>query len=220
MNPRILISASKGRESLPYEQAVAAAGGIPHAFYCPPTDGSYDGLLLCGGDDVDPGQYGQDNRGSLDMDPARDAAELALIKCYLAEKRPIFAICRGHQLMNVALGGTLVQDLPPNLKIFHTSGEDANYDRVHPVRSAPGSVLHGLYGPVFSVNSHHHQVVDQLGQDLEVTLRSEAGLIEGMEHKNLPVLCVQFHPERMFGGGTVDGSAMFGWLIRACGGAV
>ncbi|MEG1857429.1 MAG: gamma-glutamyl-gamma-aminobutyrate hydrolase family protein [Pseudoflavonifractor sp.] len=218
MNPRILIAGSKGDQRARYDSAVTAAGGIPFSFYCPAADGSYDGLLLCGGDDIDPHRYGQDNRGSHGTDPDRDGAELALIEVYLAAKKPILAICRGHQLMNVALGGTLIQDLPPEARIFHTSGEDANYDRVHPVRSASGSVLGNLYGSLFAVNSHHHQVVDHLGQDLRVTLRSESGIIEGMEHKTLPVLCVQFHPERMTGDDTVSGSDIFSWFIGICSG--
>lgn len=219
MKPRILISTSKG--TFPnYENAVTQAGGIPCACHCPGVDLSYDGLLLSGGDDIDPIRYGQENRGSEGILPDRDEAELALIAAYLSAGKPILGICRGEQVMNVALGGTLIQDLSPELRLFHSQDPVTEADRVHPIRAQEGAILHRLYGGVFPVNSTHHQVVDQLGRDLRVTARSEAGLVEALEHRSLPVLCVQFHPERMaYGnrrGDTVDGALIFDWFIAQC----
>lgn len=121
------------------------------------------------------------------------------------------------QLINVALGGTLIQDLPPEQKIFHISGQG---DLVHPVFSPEGSTLNGLYGPVFSVNSAHHQAVDQLAEGLEAAAWSESGVVEALELPGYPVLGVQFHPERMAFGkrrlDTVDGAAIFAWFLDAC----
>ena len=91
-------------------------------------------------------------------------------------------------------GGDLIQDLDPALAPFHGGGEE---DRVHPVRAVEGSLLHRLYGPVFPVNSAHHQALGRLGTGLTVTARSEGGVIEAVEHESLPLISVQFHPERM-----------------------
>lgn len=220
MKPHILISTPEG--SYPnYVNAVTEAGGIPDARYCPSVDLSCDGLLLAGGGDVDPAYFGQENQGSTEIDRPRDAAELALAEAYLSAGKPILGICRGHQVLNIALGGTLIQDLPADLKLFHSQDPDTRADRIHPVRATEGSLLCQFYGPLFSVTSTHHQVVDQLGTGLHVTARSEAGLAEAMEHKSLPVLCVQFHPERMAYGlrrsDAADGAAIFQWFLRQCG---
>ena len=122
----------------------------------------------------------------------------------------MLAICRGHQVVNVWLGGDLIQDLDPALAPFHGGGEE---DRVHPILAEPGSLLHRLYGPVFPVNSTHHQALGRLGKGLSATARSEGGVVEAVEHDSLPLISVQFHPERMTGEkarpDTVDGGAVF-----------
>jgi len=181
---------------------------------------SYDGLILCGGDDVDPARFGQENCGSQDIDPERDAAELALIEAYIKAKKPILGVCRGHQILNVALGGTLIQDLDDSLRPFHTAGQEGVY-LAHPVRALEGSWFAQTWGRCFPVNSHHHQAVDKIGVGLVPTLWSEGGVVEGMVHASLPILCVQFHPERMCCDlarpDTVDGTAIFRWLMEQCG---
>ena len=179
MEPAILISAPAGNWDN-YGSAVRRAGGAPPGGYCPPADLSSAGRRLCGGGDADPALYGAENRGSQPPDPRRDRAELALIEAFLSAGKPVLGICRGFQMLNIALGGTLIQDLPPELAPFH-HGEEG--DRIHPVRTAPGRFLGRLYGPVLAVNSSHHQAAARLG--------------EAAEHVSLPVLGVQFHPERM-----------------------
>lgn len=221
MDLNILISGSSDTSwCFSYDEAVAQAGGIPHSAYLPEVDAGYDGLLLCGGGDLDPIHFAQENQGSTDIDPARDERELALARAYLAAGKPILAVCRGHQLLNVALGGTLIQDLPAPQKVFHTRAAGSDQDRVHPIRTAENSILRRLYSEVFPVNSYHHQATDLLGQDLKVTARSEAGIVEAMEHKTLPVLCVQFHPERMTlkhaSPDLGDGGAIFTWFMERC----
>ncbi len=219
MLPRILISAATARPeaALNYENAVRAAGGDFVTRYCPEVDLSFNGLLLTGGGDMEPWRYGHEDRGSLLPDPSRDQAELALVKAYIAAGKPILAICRGCQVLNVALGGTLVQDLGEHLNLFHRRLEA---DKVHPVHAQEGSILHALYGPLFPVNSAHHQAVDMPGKDLAVTARSEAGVVEAIELPGTPVLGVQFHPERMAGAhlrpDTVDGGAVFRWFLAHC----
>ena len=144
------------------------------------------------------------------MDPERDRAELALLDAFCAAGKPVLAVCRGLQVVNVWLGGGLVQDLPPATAPFHGGGEG---DRVHPIAAVEGSLLHRLYGPVFPVNRAHHQALGGLGRGLRVTARSEGGIAEGVEHEALPLIAVQFHPERMTGAkarpDTVDGGAIF-----------
>lgn len=221
MDINILISSSDDIAwRVSYEEAVAQAGGGFASFHLPAVDTSYDGLILCGGGDIEPIRYGKENRGSTDITPLRDEAELALTHAYLAAGKPILAICRGHQLINVALGGTLIQDLPVAQAPFHTRAQGTSEDRVHHIRAVEGSTLQGLYGSLFPVNSYHHQAVDLLGQNLKVTARSESGIVEAMEHRRLPILCVQFHPERMTGKhrrpDTVDGGAIFDWFMARC----
>ena len=199
-----------GRGAAKYIAAVEAAGGRGAARYLPKPDLRYDGLLLAGGGDMDPALFGQADRGSREIDRARDEAELALLEAFFGAGTPVLAICRGHQVVNVWLGGDLIQDLAPALAPFHGGGEK---DRVHSVRAEEGSLLHRLYGPVFPVNSSHHQALGRLGKGLSVSARSEGGVAEGLEHESLPLICVQFHPERMTGArarpDTADGGAVF-----------
>ena len=220
MRPRILLSysASCGEN---YERAIEAVGGCPEGGYCPTAEVHYDGLLLCGGADVDPAYFHQGNQGSVGIDPKRDAAEFALIQAFIDSRRPILVICRGLQIINVALGGSLIQDLPPHLRAFHAHTPGSDADKVHPVRAAENSFFAQSYGPLFSVNSSHHQAVDVPGEGLRPVLWSEGGVIEGMEHGSLPILCVQFHPERMAFShrrtDTADGKPIFERFIQMCG---
>lgn len=216
MKPKILISTG-GKNAANYLAALESAGGAGEARYLPTPDLSYDGLLLAGGDDVDPARFGQENHGSRGIDTARDRAEFALLDAFCAAGKPVLAICRGHQVVNVWLGGDLIQDLGPDLVPFHRTEEG---DRVHPVRGSEGSLLRRLYGPVFPVNSSHHQGLGRLGRGLRATARSEGGVIEAAEHEALPLICVQFHPERMMGAlarpDTVDGGAVFRAFLELC----
>ena len=213
----IQVSGEVGRTDN-YCAAIRGAGGEPVAGYCPAPDLRCDGLLLCGGGDLDCTLYGQENHGSQPPDRARDQAELALFQAFYEAGKPILGICRGIQLINVALGGTLIQDLPPELRPFHSGKTDT----VHPIRAEEGSILSRLYGPLFPVNSSHHQVVDRLGRGLRATAWAEGGFPEAVELPGRPILGVQFHPERMSFGHrrleTVDGAAIFTWFLGACGG--
>ncbi len=214
MIPKILISTGGG-DPANYVNAVRAAGGEPAAAYLPEPDLSYDGLLLAGGGDMEPSRFGQENRGSRGIDPARDAAELALLDAFARAGKPVLAICRGHQVVNVWAGGGLIQDLGGLVPAHQREG-----DAVHPVRAEEGTLLHRLYGGVFPVNSNHHQGVGRLGAGLYASARSPDGVIEGLEHESLPLISVQFHPERMTGAkarpDTVDGGAVFREFLRRC----
>ena len=219
MEPRILLSYSaSGGEN--YERAIQAVGGRPEGGYCPLVDTSCDGLLLCGGTDVDPSYFHQENKGSEGIDPERDTAEFDLIRAFVAAGKPILGICRGLQIINVALGGSLTQDLQPQLKTIHTHTPGSDVDKVHSVRAAEDSFFAQTYGPLFAVNSSHHQAVDAIGDGLRPVLWSEGGVIEGLEHTSLPILCVQFHPERMAFAkrreDTADGAPIFEKFLQMC----
>lgn len=196
LKPKILLSCSLNR-AINYENAILRAGGMPFSVYCPSITAEYDGLLLCGGGDVAPNRFHQDNQGSKEIDALRDESELALIHAYLSNKKPIMGICRGHQVLNIAMGGSLVQDISPELHLFHTVETWEKDDKIHPIRILPGSLLANLLGSVGSVNSSHHQAVDAIGKGLRATAWSESGLVEALEHEALPIFSFQFHPERI-----------------------
>lgn len=217
--PRILISCNP-EANLSYFDAVAAAGGSGVVAHCPSPDLSFDGLLLAGGGDVHPGFYGQPNQGSYGIDRKRDEAEFALLRTFLAAGKPVLGICRGHQLINVELGGTLVQHIGEELAHIHRRDLGSSADKIHSVHAAEGSWYHTVYGPSFPVNSAHHQALDRLGRGLQPVLWSDSGLVEGMEHLNRPLFSVQFHPERMCGDwakpNAVDGLPLFLRFVQLC----
>ncbi len=146
------------------------------------------GLLLPGGGDVHPRRYGQELRGAVEIDEERDAREWEAVDRFLALGRPILGICRGAQLLNVYFGGTLLQDIPGHSRV---NGRDT----LHRARTED-PVLRELYGETFTVNSSHHQAVDRPGRGLRATTWAEDGTVEAFRHDTLPVLGIQWHPER------------------------
>lgn len=200
-----------------YCAALVCLGAVPAAGYCPEPDLRCDGLLLCGGGDLDSALFGQENQGSDPPDHRRDRAELALFQAFFQAGKPILGICRGMQVINVALGGGLIQDLPSASLPFHGR---AGRDLVHPVRAEEGSLLHRLYGPVFPVNSTHHQAVGCLGSGLRAIAWAESGFAEAVDYPGRPILGVQFHPERMSfalrRADTVDGAGIFRTFLGWC----
>ena len=213
MKPRLQISL--GPELVQnYPLAVEAFGGIPAAGYLPePEQEKYDGLILSGGGDVDPGRYGEASAACFGVDPARDEAEFRLVEAYLRAGKPILGICRGHQLLNVYFGGSLKQHLPGAEKHVPTKAGDS----AHETSALPGSFPAELYGERFTVNSAHHQGIDRLAPELEAVQWAEDGVIEACRHRTMPVWSVQWHPERMClrhaRSDTVDGGAIFRWFI-------
>lgn len=162
-----------------------------------------DGLMLPGGPDVDPTFYGEEPHPKIGMTLyQKDRFEIALIKAALAADKPIFGICRGIQIMNVAMGGTLYQDLEsqyPELKIQHPQATLGQF-ATHHVELTAGSKLAKLYGrSTIKVNSRHHQAVKAVGEGLKVTAVAPDGVVEGMESTDTDLfLGVQWHPENMW----------------------
>ncbi len=211
--PRILVTVAKdvidGRwdaYSAAFGHAVEVAGGeaIPlfYGRYQPATIPPHDGLVTIGGVDVDPSFYSQPPHPRLEKTvPARDAAEIALTRLALDEGRPLLAICRGAQVMNVACGGSLLQHIEPRAPHHGPAGTDES--GWHPVEVTPGSLLARITGgSALHVNSRHHQAVtpERLAPGLVEAGRTEADglvILEAIEAPDHPfALGVQWHPER------------------------
>ncbi len=162
-----------------------------------------DALLLSGGEDVNPLIYGASPFHNVrSLDPIRDEFEIKLIRKILEVKKPILAICRGIQVLNVSLGGTLIQDISSQVKgsIKHDWDRKSYppWTPVHKVFVEEGSLLHEVVGrTVLEVNSYHHQAVLETGEGLKTSARSEDGIIEAVEMEEGFVLGVQWHPEGM-----------------------
>lgn len=182
--------------------------------------GPFQGLLLAGGGDIEPSRYGGGHHPEVyGVDPARDAAELALLVAALGAGIPIFAICRGMQILNVALGGTLHQHLPDlqGMDLHGQPGRDLSV--VHDVKVTEGTLLAQAAGrSVLRCTSHHHQAVDMLGTGLTAVAASGDGLVEALELEDPDgrwVLGVQWHPE-MTAAEDPGQQALFGALVAAC----
>lgn len=218
-----------------YVEAVLQAGGLP-VLLPPLTDPRalralyerLDGVLLAGGDDIDPSRYGETPHPKLGpVSPERDTAELQLARWAFADGKPLLGICRGMQVINVARGGTLWQDLPSD----HPEGLDhyASATRrrweaiVHPVKLAEDARLTRLLGATtIGFNSLHHQAVKRLGAGLRVVGRAPDGVVEAIEGDGEAFVAgVQGHPEtlwqvteprwrRLFAAFVVASAAVFG----------
>jgi len=201
-----------------YADSVVSAGGVP--VLLPPAPGpeaagvaldGVHGLVLAGGADVDPLRYGAERAAQTGPPrPDRDAWELSLAAAALDRDMPLLAICRGMQVLNVLLGGDLVQHLPDS------TGHDDHQPLVgehgrHEVRTAPGSLLANTVGPSCVVATYHHQAVDRLGRDLTPTAWAADGTVEAVEARAASwTVGVQWHPE------SHDGGALFAAFVAAC----
>ncbi len=162
-----------------------------------------DGLLLSGGEDIAPVYYHQEMEDWIGrVDEERDVSELGLIQRWLYQERPLLAICRGHQMLNVTLGGTLYQDIAS----YIPNALDHAYVPARPMENTVHSVMINaqsrlatvLGGDTFEVNSAHHQAVRSAGNGLEVVAHAPDGVIEAVEMPEHPFcLSVQWHPEAM-----------------------
>lgn len=210
--PEILADVDIDMYLTDYGRGVQEAGGLPVLLPVDSDPSEYvdrlDGLVLTGGTDIAPERYGRGVEAELfEPEAVRDDLELALMSLAVERELPVLGICRGLQITNVHGGGTLNQDVPPHAR-FEVPPETA----VHPVEFAEGSVLAGVYGASREVNSLHHQSVDEVAPDYVVTARSHDGTVEGLEHRSLPIVSVQWHPEMMVGRAT---DPIFGWLVEA-----
>lgn len=213
-----------------YLEAVQAAGAIP-VLLPPQLAGepldrlveNLDGLVLTGGGDVDPVRYQErPHAKTAGVSARRDRFELIVLRKALEQHLPVLAICRGMQVMNVALGGTLYQHVPDvfGQNVCHQQVEAGRRrdDVTHPVEVRPGTLLANLVGSgAVGVNSIHHQAVHALGQHMVPVARTADGLIEAIEAPSLGdfVLGVQWHPEELVGASEAA-RALFAGFIAAC----
>ena len=246
--PLILVSPnmeSKGEEfgdlsislAVTYLRALMGSGAVPLVLSASTSRdliaecvGGCDGVMLTGGEDVDPRLYGgplpERTEGTVTVTPdggARDLRELILIDEVFRQGKPLLAICRGHQMLNVALGGTLMGDILSQApRARNHRRMDRRSEVVHDVRLTRGSILAKMTGKQkLGVNSTHHQAVARVAAPLQATAVSSDGIIEGLElrpgaARMLPfLLSVQFHPERLVDR-YPEHRAIFRMFTRAC----
>jgi putative glutamine amidotransferase len=231
MKPRIGVTTTPGtvddhfveRVDRSLVDAVLRAGGVPFGLPVLALADvevallALDGLLLTGGGDVDPTRYGALPAPEVfGIDPGRDAFEAALVLAAARAGLPVLGICRGCQVMNVALGGSLVQHIPAVTGRDHYR-KDLSLVTVHGVRVTPGSLLAGVVGATnIDVNSLHHQAVDRLGDGLRAVAWSDDGVVEGVEAAApARLLGVQWHPELLPGLPAHD--RLLAWLVTEAG---
>lgn len=210
-----------------YVQSLVAAGAIP--LILPPAIGaahamgaveSIDALLLSGGEDLDPAWYGAATSPDLgDVDRERDLFELALFAAARQRGMPILGICRGIQLINVALGGTLWQHLPGERpSAVDHDRRDARSARTHGISLEAGSRAAGVLGrTAMDVNSFHHQGIRELAPPLRASGWADDGLVEAVEGPATEpwLLAVQWHPEEMLGDTAAPERGLFRALVEA-----
>ena len=211
--------------NLAYTDALAKVGLVP--LVVPPLASSaapaildgVDGLLVTGGEDVAPARYDEQPHPTVEAHEGRDESEISLVLEAQRRRMPTLAICRGIQVVNVALGGSLVQDIPsqcPNA-IDHDPKSDRQ-DRIHEVRvDATSRLAQALGTDCLTTNSFHHQALARVASELRVTARTEDGIIEGAESTD-PVwwmLAVQWHPEELINGPEPWDRNLFAAFARA-----
>ena len=207
-----------------YVESIRRAGGDPLVLD-PAEDPArildrVDALLLTGGLDVDPLLYGETPHATTEIDAERDAFEIPLSRAAVARDMPLFAICRGVQLLNVAAGGSLIQDIPSTVATDLTHSIDIPKDHVaHAVRITPGTCLAASLGsatPLLTcaVNSRHHQAVGRVAPSFVVSAVSSDGVVEAIE-RPASTFCVgvQWHPENFWRTGEFGG--LFSALVEA-----
>lgn len=188
---KIGIAGKKG-QTANYERSCIELGLCPYTSLSLSTLSTCDALILPGGGDITPGFYGQENHGSRGINTELDLLQIQALEYFIRTQKPILGICKGMQLINVYFGGTLIQDLPNSGE--HQTSEG---DLMHSSTVTKDCVLSHLYGNEFTINSNHHQAVDKLGRHLRIVQMSHDNVVEGIVHDTLPIIAVQWHPERL-----------------------
>ena len=190
-----------------YIRAVEKSGGVPFVIPCV-RDGDIiarycnvlDGLLFTGGDDISPDYFGEEPKGTRKITPERDAFEILLARKYLLTGKPILGICRGLQLLNIAAGGSIYQDIDTEIEdVVKHMQEAPGWYASHSVVISKGTLLEQVYlDNEIRVNSFHHQAIRDLAPAFHVSARALDGVVEAVESPGHRFLIgVQWHPEKM-----------------------
>lgn len=183
----------KKTETINYVNYVKSLDLIPSVTMNLGEAAGCDALLLPGGGDITPAFFGEKNHGSKNIDTELDIIQLQALDLAVRKQLPVLGICKGLQIINVGFGGTIIQDMPTAKRHRYDDG-----DKYHSTVITEGSWLHTLYGKDCTVNSAHHQSIGRLGNGLTaVQLCPEDGCIEAIVHSSLPIIGVQWHPERL-----------------------
>ena len=205
----------RSKDTVNYEHALKAMGVSYLTTMDPGCLSNFHALLLPGGGDITPAFFGQKNMGSKNIDIELDIIQLQALDLFAKWRRPVLGICKGMQVINIYFGGTIIQHLKES---EHHAWD--NGDKVHPTTVLPDSYLARIYGKNIITNSAHHQAIDSLGSDLQIIQTSDDNIPEGIVHRTLPIIGVQWHPERQFVQPNIhnmaDGRILFSYFLSLC----
>lgn len=199
MNSPLVAIVGRSKDTVNYENAMRRLA-IPYIITLNVTESEHaTHLILPGGGDITPAFYGQLNNGSRNIDTELDILQIQAFSSFMTQKKPILGICKGLQLINIQLGGTVTQHIE-NTAAHMWDGCDKQHYVYHSGVNRT-DFFYQLYGTGTNVNSAHHQAVDRLGRGLIPVCRAGDGVMEGIMHTSLPIIAVQWHPERILNEG-------------------
>ena len=213
----------RSKDTVNYEKALDAMGVHYLTTMDPGKLSDMDALLLPGGGDITPAFFGQKNHGSRNIDIELDIIQLQALDIFYKARKPVLGICKGMQIINVYFGGTITQHIKESSEHAWENG-----DKLHATSVREDSFLGKLYGKRMITNSAHHQAIDRTGRELRIVQTADDGIIEGIAHDKLPILGVQWHPERQFSSQgycppahapadePADGRLLFSYFLSLC----
>lgn len=198
-------------DTINYENALHQLGAETITTLNPEEYERCAGLLLPGGGDITPAFFGQRNRGSRAIDTKLDIIQFQALELFAKKKKPVLGICKGLQIINVHFGGTIRQHLR-SAERHRWNGSD-QFHYVYHINRERTDFFYQLYGSSAYVNSAHHQGIDKLGMELIPVCQAQDGIIEAVSHSTLPIIAVQWHPERIIAGG---GAELLYYFLSIC----
>lgn len=195
MTSPLIAIVGRAKDTVNYENALRRLSVPCFTTQNPEESGRATHLLLPGGGDVTPAFFGQLNCGSRNIDTELDILQIQAFSSFMTQKKPILGICKGLQLINIQLGGTIIQHIDTSSTHMWDGADKQHY--VYHSGLDRTDFFYQLYGTGTKVNSAHHQAVDRLGRGLVPVCRAGDNIIEGIMHTSLPIIAVQWHPERI-----------------------